>query len=98
MLSMTSQCSDAHGCVGFIVAEPSFKTSLIRSHVLPVSFDRYFSPRIESVRSFTLLVFGWAMKTDRKRGCHLKKTSFFSLKLQITHYPITNAKTASLKL
>lgn len=57
MLSMTLQYSDAHGCVGFIVTEPSFKTSLIRFHVLSVSFNRYFSPRIESVRSFTLLVF-----------------------------------------
>lgn len=98
MLSMTSQCFDAHGCVRFIVTEPSFKTSLIRTHVLSVSFDRYFSPRIELVRSFTLLFF-WLGRGDRqKTKLPLKRTCFFNLKLQITHYPITNAKTASLKV
>lgn len=80
MVSMTSQCSDARGCVRLIVTEPSFKTSLIRSHVLSVSFDRYFSPIIESVRSFTLLFF-WLSHGDRqKTRLHLKKNCFVQFK------------------
>lgn len=77
MLSMTPQCSDAHGCVEFIVTELSFRTSPIRSHVLFVSLDRYFSPQIESVRSFNLLVFRLGHRDRQKTRLQSITNLFF---------------------
>lgn len=57
-----------------------FQNVTVPSHVLSVSFDRYFSPRIESVRSFTLLFF-WLGHGDRqKTRLPSEKNLFFQFK------------------